>query len=144
MNNLFLEYAIDEDDIIHESQGIDVQNQICTKIETVIPKNADKTIVFAEISDTSHDIFFYSYINSKPHQCYKLAEDGVLDANNLDIVFDQISNIIKRSGLYVSGKCNIVTIVLEKRDVKKISVEYFNNKAGLYNIKKEWKKEYIK
>lgn len=68
----------------------------------------------------------------------------MLDANNLDIVFDQISNIIKCSGLYVSGKCNVVTIVLEKRDVKKISVEYFNNKAGLYNIKKEWKKEYIK
>ena len=110
---------------------------IYDKVKLIIPDNSDKTVFFAAISKTSHEVFFYSYIDEKPVQCFTLAEQNILDENELDTAFEEIVNIIKSSKVYNDGKLNVATITLDKAGIK-MNVDYHDLDARIYKIKKEW------
>lgn len=110
---------------------------IYDKVKLIIPDNSDKTVFFAAISNTSHEVFFYSYIGGTPIQCFSLAEEGILEENELDRTFEEIVKIIKNSKVYSENKLNVATITLEKAGIK-MSMDYYENDARLYKIKKDW------
>lgn len=112
------------------------------KVRYIIPENSDKTVFFGAISNTSFEMFFYSFIDGTPVQCYSLAEEGILEENELSEVFEGIVNIIKESKLFDDQKNNIVTINIDKSGIK-LEMEYADKNAGMYSIKKEWKKKNI-
>ncbi len=107
------------------------------KIKQVIPENSDKTIFFASITKTSYEVFFYSFINGEPKQCYTLAEEGKLDENRLAEVFDSMVNIIRNSKVFKEDKINIATIRFEDLKIN-MDMEYYEKNARMYKIKKEW------
>lgn len=111
---------------------------IYDKVKLIIPDNSDKTVFFAAISKTSYEVFFYSYIDEKPVQCFALAEQNLLNENELDTVFEEIVNVIKSSKVYNYNKLNVVTITLDKTGIK-MNVDYHNLDESLYGLKKEWK-----
>ena len=63
-------------------------------------KKAAGIYFFAAITQTSYEIFFYSYINGVAVQCYELAEQGLIDENDLDRVFEAIAWIIRDSKVF--------------------------------------------
>ena len=115
---------------------------IYEKIKTIIPNGSDKTVFFVSITETSYGVFFYSFINGKAFQCYELAEDGELDENDLDSVFEFIVNTIKESKRYRGEQINIVTITLDKLGVR-MDVEYREKGTRMYKIKKEWEQKKV-
>lgn len=115
---------------------------IFTKIRSIIPTESDKTIFFASITQTSYEMFFYTFIGGKPVQCYELAEEGKLDENELEAVFAAVVDIIKESKVYKPDKNNIATITVDKSGVK-MNVEYYDKDARMYKIKKEWEKSLV-
>lgn len=113
---------------------------IYEKVRNIIPDNSEKTLFFAAISQTSYEIIFYSYIDGTPIQCYELAEEDKLDANELDSVFEVIVDIIKNSKVFISDKYNIATIKLDKSGIK-MSMEYYDKDVRVYKVKKEWEQK---
>ena len=111
-------------------------------ITQIIPENSDKTIFFASITKTSYEIFFYSFINGEPKQCYTLAEEGKLDENKLAEVFDSIADIIRDSKIFKKDKINIATIRFENLQLS-MDMEYYEKDVRMYKVKKEWKENNI-
>ena len=107
------------------------------KVKNMIPDNSEKNIFFAAIGKTSYEVFFYSFFDNKPIQCFTLAEQDLLDGNELDAIFEEIVNIIKASKIYDENKLNIATIVLDKTGVR-MTIDYHEKNARLYKIKKDW------
>lgn len=115
---------------------------IYEKVRNIIPNGSEKTIFFAAIDETSYEIFFYAFIGGKAYQCFELAEQDILDENELDTVFSEIVRIIKESKIYSSDKKNIATIKIDKSGVK-LDMVYADQEERLYWLKKKWEKEHI-
>ena len=115
---------------------------IYDRIKKIIADYCGKIVLFAAISQTSYEIFFYVDIDSRMIQCFELAEQGLLDENKLDDVFSDIAKIIRESKEYQNDKCNIVTIILDKSGLRKY-MEYYEKDVRMYKIKKAWKEKYL-
>ncbi|MCC8168762.1 MAG: DUF600 family protein [Clostridiales bacterium] len=115
---------------------------IYDEIKKVIPTGSRKTVFFAEVTETSYEIYFYAFTGEKPVQCYTLAEQGELDENELDAVFEAVSNIIKQSKAYDKNKMNIATITVDHSGVY-MDMEYYELNARMFILKKQWEQKYI-
>lgn len=115
-----------------------LETLIFDKVKKIIPKKSEKTIFFLGITNTSQEVFFYSFIDGKAIQCYTLAEQYELDENELAKVFSEVVNLIKESKLYIADKYNVGTIVIDKFGMK-MDIEYYNMDISEYKIQKEWK-----
>lgn len=116
---------------------------IYEKVRNIIPEKSDKTVFFAAISQTSYEVFFYSFIDENPIQCYELAEQDLLDENELDAVFEAVAGIIRESKIFIADKNNIATIKVDKSGIK-MDMEYADKDARMYKIKKEWEEKNVK
>lgn len=113
-------------------------------IKKVLPQGAEKTVVYASISDTCYEIFFYSFFSKKGYkQCYELAEENNLDAALLDITFERMAKVIKNDKQYKSEKINLFTFIIDDDGIR-MDTEYLDKNTRIYFIKKEWKEKYIK
>lgn len=115
---------------------------IYDKVRQIIPKGSSKTVFFASVTETSYEVFFYAYIDGNPVQCFELAEQELLDENELDTVFADIVDVIKKSKVYQNDKNNIATITVDKSGVK-MDMEYVDKNARMYGVKKEWKENIL-
>lgn len=113
---------------------------IYEKVRDIIPERSEKTIFFASVSKISYELFFYSYMDGTPVQCYDLIRQGRLDENELDRVFEAIAGILRESKKFMENKNNIATIKVDKSGIR-MELEYVEKNAGMYQIKKEWKQE---
>ena len=112
-------------------------------IKKVLPQGAEKTVVYASISDTCYEIFFYSFFPKKGYkQCYELAEENNLDAALLDITFERMAEVIKNDKQYKSGKINLFTFIIDDDGIR-MDTEYLDKNTRIYFIKKEWKEKYL-
>ena len=119
-----------------------LETLIYDKIKKIIPEKSEKTIFFAGITNTSKEVYFYTFIDGKYEQCYTLAERYEIDENELSKVFSDVVKIIKDSTLYLNDKYNIATIIVDNEEVS-IKMEYSDMNKSEYKIQKEWKKNYI-
>ena len=115
---------------------------IYEKVRTIIPIGSEKTVFFASVTETSYEMFFYAFLDGKPKQCYALAEQNVLDENELDSAFKEAVTIIRESKLFRKEKNNIVTFIVDRSGVR-MDIRYYEKDAHMYRIKKEWKEENI-
>lgn len=115
---------------------------IYDKIKKIIPEKSEKTVFFAGITNTSKEVYFYTFIDGKYEQCFSLAEKYEFDENELSEVFSKVVKIIKESTLYLNDKYNIATIIVDNEEVS-IKMEYFDMDISEYKIQKEWKKRYL-
>ena len=115
---------------------------IYDKIKKIIPEKSEKTVFFAGITNTSKEVYFYTFIDGKYEQCFSLAEKYEFDENELSEVFSKVVKIIKESTLYLNDKYNIATIIVDNEEVS-IKMEYFDVDISEYKIQKEWKKKYL-
>lgn len=119
-----------------------IETMIYEKVRDIIPENSEKTIFFTYVDANSYEIFFYSYIKGKFQQCYNLAEQGIIDVNDLDKAFETIAKIIRESKVFIADKRNIATIKVDKSGIK-IEMSYADKEDRLYHIKKSWINDHI-
>ena len=115
-----------------------LETLIYDAIKKVIPQESLKTAVYANVTDTSYEIFFYCLFPQNGYrQCYDLAEADVLDAHLLDMTFEEIAKVIKTDKAYESERNNLFTFIIDASGVK-MTVEHFAKDTRMYRIKKEW------
>jgi hypothetical protein len=115
---------------------------IYDKVRNIIPENSEKVIFFVGITDTSQEVYFYSFTGGKAVQCYTLAEQYELDENELAEVFSEIVKIIRESDIYTAGKYNVVTLTADRSGIS-INTAHHDMDESEYKIQKAWKKKYI-
>lgn len=112
-------------------------------LKKLIPEGTSKTILFANVEETSYEVFFYcAFSDGKFHQCYTMAEKGVIDAYLLDLSFSKIAENIRSDKKYKEDKSNVYTFVVDNTGVH-LDVEYYEKDANQYKIIKMWKEKYI-
>ncbi len=116
-----------------------LERNIYTQAKKVIPKESGETIFFIGITETSHEVFFYSEMDGAYIQCYELQQKDEYEMEN---VFERIVQFIKASNQYVPTKYNLFTVKINKRKVT-INVEYYNKNEKIYDLKKKWKDKNI-
>lgn len=79
-----------------------LQNYAKEQIAKIVPE-FDNLELRATVSDTSYSIEFFVSINGEKKQCYELADDGVIDEEELDEVFARIAEYIRNSSDYKKG-----------------------------------------
>lgn len=115
-----------------------LETLIYDAIKKVIPQESLKTAVYANVNDTSYEIFFYCLFPQNGYrQCYDLAEADVLDAHLLDMTFEEIAKVIKTDKAYESERNNLFTFIIDASGVK-MTVEHFDKDTRMYRVKKEW------
>ena len=111
-------------------------------VRQIIPEGSSRSVFYIGIADTSAEVFFYSWIDGRPVQCYTLAEEGSLNANVLEKVFLVVVNSIRQSKNYHAGEFNLFTLVLDDAGVK-LEAEYGKEDVRLYSMKKAWKEKWV-
>lgn len=120
-----------------------LETVVFDKIKKVLPETSTKTVLFANVSDTSYEIFFYSlWGQGEYRQCYELAENGILDAYLLDEVFAGISESIRADCHFRQDSINVFTFILQSDEVK-MDVDYYDKSTKIYQVKKEWREKYL-
>ena len=120
-----------------------IETLVFDSLRKIIPKDASKTILFANVTDTSYELFFYSLFDDGIFkQCYTLAEDGILDAHLLDMTFAEIAEQIRTDKKYKSDSKNIFTFIVDENGIC-LKVDHYSADARIYKIKKDWKEKYI-
>lgn len=116
---------------------------IYDRIRGIIPKDSEKTVFFAAVSRTGYEIFFYSFLGGEIKQCHALAEEGLLDGNVLEEIFEAVADIIRQSKAYAAEQYNIATITVDESGVR-MDMKHYAKDARMYRIKKEWKEKNIR
>lgn len=113
--------------------------EIFELLDGIIPKDAEKTIMYCEVENTAYEIFYFSYFEdgSCKHSS-ELIDAGLLDSFIIEKGFEKIADFIRRSETYDSERRNVITIVTEGT-LEKIESEKYEKSVGLYKIKKDWK-----
>ena len=114
------------------------------KFKKIIPQDSLENIIFADVEDTSYEIFFYTWLaNGDCKQCYELTAEGSLNENTLENIFKEIYRAIKTDKQYIADKRNIFTFKISKNNGIELYVKHYDKTTKIYNIKKEWKKKFI-
>lgn len=113
-------------------------------LKGVLPASATKTVLFAEVAETSYEMQFFSLLQDTEQyqQCFQMAEEGTLDENALDDAFGRIAGLIRSDVQYKQDEINIFTLIVDKTGVRLV-VESFEKSARIYQIKKTWKARYL-
>lgn len=85
----------------------DLQDYSKEQIAKIVPE-FDNLELRATVSDTSYSIEFFVSINGERKQCYELADDGVIDEEELDKVSARIAEYIRKGSNYKKGNINKV------------------------------------
>ena len=120
-----------------------IETLVFDKLKKMIPADASKTILFANVADTSYELFFYCMLaDGEFHQCYTLAENGVLDSHLLDLCFSEIASQIKSDKTYWACSIYVFNFLADPDGVY-LDVEYYEKNAKMYKVKKDWKEKYL-
>lgn len=120
-----------------------IETLIFDKIRKVLPLSASKSVLYACVSDTSRELFFYSLMEDGTwKQCFSLAEEGFLEENELEEIFSDIADAIKTDKKFQVSKLNLFSVIFDKTGVK-LSVDYYDKNARVYSIKKDWHNRYL-
>ena len=120
-----------------------IETMVYDRLKNLIPPTAERTILFACVGDTSHELYFYSLFTKNGYkQCFSLAEEDLLDENELDKAFEDISILIRKDKNYKSGEVNVYTFILEKTKME-LQIDYYKRNFSVYKIKKNWEQKYL-
>ena len=120
-----------------------LETVIYSKMKGMLPENTSKTVFYANISDNTYEMMFYSFFrDGKIKQCYELAEMNVLNGYQLEKIFDDLAKMIRADEKYKAEMQNVFTLVIDSEGVQ-MQVEYYDKKESAYRIKKGWKEKYL-
>lgn len=122
---------------------------IATKLQEILPADWEKVIFYAEVTDSSYEIFYYVFVSDReaPLQCYDIPELYEIEEEKIDEVFEELYNplLAEQSDLEHQGKEKWTNYTLVLENNGKFSVNYDFSPLELegYNYLTEWKKKYL-
>ena len=79
--------------------------QIQEQLKVLVPK-AKNIELHATVSDSSYAIEFIAEVDGKKMQCYDMADNGLIDEDELNQVLAEIADGIRKDAGYKKGEVN--------------------------------------
>lgn len=79
--------------------------QIQEQLKVLVPK-AKNIELRATVSDSSYAIEFIAEVDGKKMQCYDMADNGLIDEDELNRILAEISDDIRKDASYKKGEVN--------------------------------------
>lgn len=122
-----------------------ISKEIAAELQAIIPADWKKIILYAEMTETSYEIFYYCFVRDslEPIQCYDLPKSYDITEEKIDAGIERIAIIIKDEYNLTLDKWSIFTFILKENGNFKIDFDYTDLTDGSYDFKKEWKVKYL-
>ncbi len=120
-----------------------IEQEIYSLLADIIPTNALEILLFCELEKTAYEMKFYVRFPDKSlKDCYTLAEQDMLNEEELNKIFYQIYRKLILTKEYVPMKRNVFTFRTDRTKFF-LEVIHYEKNIGLYQIKQEWKNKYL-
>lgn len=90
-----------------------------SELETIIKKEVEKVVphfekleLRATVGSNSYSVEFFATVNGKRMQCYEMADNGLIDEDDLEIITQEIAKELRKSPEYKSGQPNKFSFVI--------------------------------
>ena len=83
------------------------EEQAVNLVRELLP-NFKKLEFRATIGDTSRSIEFFVWLDDERQQCYELADNGIIDEEKMEKLFDDYAKFVRGNSEYKAGKVNKV------------------------------------
>lgn len=113
-----------------------MEQQLEKYFQTYIPGMTGIQLL-AIVTDSSYEVNFYALRDGGLQQGNVLAEQGILDAHELDQFYKKVADMVRENVAFQADKINIFCY----KQGGMASLTYKKQGTSNYLIKKEWKKE---
>ena len=122
---------------------MEIEQEIYFLLSNIIPTDAVEFLLFCEAESTAYEMKFYvRFTNGLQKDCYTLAEQGLLNEDGIDNMFQQIYEKLILTKEFNPQKRNVFTFKTDRRLYFFIAKQY-DRAINLYLIKQEWRKKYL-
>ena len=115
---------------------------IANKLVELQPVNWSKVIAYAQITEESYEICFYSKIDGKFYKNYELERTHDISRTEVRVLFRSIYDELLPD--YRENHWYVCTIQIERNGHFIVEYEYTNYTENSMEYKKSWKEKYLK
>lgn len=122
---------------------------IATKIQEILPADWEKVVFYAEVTESSYEMFYYVYVPDceTPLQCYDIPDLYEVDEEQIDEVFGDLYTPLLEEQLDFEkqgkDKWTSYTFVLESNGKFSVNYDYSEADSNVSDYFAEWKNKYL-
>ena len=124
----------------------DVFYKLADLLQSVLPQNWGKVLLYSEISVNSYDISFYCRVKGCDEyiQCYNLGQFGITESQ-IDNAFEKVYLTLKPVWTEApkNAKWTNCTFSLESDGTFNLDLDYTDLTDCLFEHREQWKKKYL-
>lgn len=120
-----------------------VYSKVGLTLFNVLPKGWEKAILYAQITESSYELFYYAKVNGEFVNNFDLEKKGLgVDRQEVRKHFREIYEILLPD--YKKKQWYAMTFILLKTGEFSVDYEYTDYSEESFEYKKLWKEKYLK
>ena len=120
-----------------------VYSKVGLTLFNVLPNGWDKAILYAQITESSYELFYYAKVNGEFVINFDLEKEGLgVDRQEVRKCFREIYEILLPN--YRENQWYAMTFILSKTGEFTVDYEYTDYSENSFEYKKLWKEKYLK
>ena len=116
-------------------------DRIMKQLVGVLPQGWTKTILFVNLTASSHEVFFYTQVNGKYIQCFELCSISDITRGELRKVFKAICDIVRED--WAEHGWSVLTLKIEANGKFSADFSFDDISEKQLEYYEEWKKKYL-
>ena len=120
-----------------------IYSKVGLTLFNVLPNGWEKAILYAQITESSYELFYYAKVNGEFVNNFDLEKEGLgVDRQEVRKYFREIYEILLPD--YRKKQWYAMTFILSKTGSFSVDYEYTDYSEDTFSYKKIWKEKYIK
>lgn len=120
----------------------DLYKEIAENLLDSLPKNWEDVKLYAQLTKSSYEFFFYVKVNGSYIQCFELEKSYLITRKQLRDTFKKLYSIVKPD--FEEKKWFAMTFSLTNEGKFNVEYEYTDYTENTLEYKKLWKSKYLK
>lgn len=120
----------------------DLYKEIAENLLDSLPKNWEDVKLYAQLTKSSYEFFFYVKVNGSYIQCFELEKSYLITRKQLRDTFKKLYSIVKPD--FEEKKWFAMTFSLTNEGKFNVEYEYTDYTENTLEYKKQWKSKYLK
>ena len=120
-----------------------IYSKVGLTLFNVLPNGWEKAILYAQITESSYELFYYAKVNGEFVINFDLEKEGLgVDRQEVRKCFREIYEILLPN--YRENQWYAMTFILSKTGEFTVDYEYTDYSENSFEYKKLWKEKYLK
>ena len=120
-----------------------IYSKVGSTLFNVLPNGWDKAILYAQITESSYELFYYAKVNGEYINNFDLEKEGLgVDRQEVRKHFREIYEILLPD--YKEKQWYAMTFILSKTGRFSVDYEYTDYSEESFAYKELWKEKYLK